>query len=314
MVGAGGLYTSVLDACGFVQLHLRRGAPLLEQALADAMYVPPSAQPGQDHGYGLGIMSGLWDGLLVRGHSGGGFGFLADLYWAPELEIGVAVLTNSVNHPLQVSLACRVLTELAGGSVERLPHPPSARPMSTEGVSSFVGEYAGRPGWLTIAAEGASCVLISGEVRHPLRVIAPDEVMLTDAPHERFRILADGRGELRYLLRLSDGVVWYRNDVEHRGSTPRRWAECTGDYVIKAQGVPISHVRLCTDGEMLLYEEPPGTHGLRLHEYEPGIFYSSTGEVLNLTREPPTYGGIGLGRIADRQPAAPVWLASARRG
>jgi CubicO group peptidase (beta-lactamase class C family) len=119
MVGAGRLYTSVLDAGRFVQFHLRRGAPLRERGRAEEMCAKPFAHPGQEYGYGLGVISFPWDGIMVRGHSGGGFGFLADLFWAPEAGIGVVVLTSSVNHPLQRSLAQRVLTELAGGPTKR---------------------------------------------------------------------------------------------------------------------------------------------------------------------------------------------------
>jgi hypothetical protein len=36
-------------------------------------------------------------------------------------------------------------------------------------------------------------------------------------------------------------------------------------------------------------------------EHQPGIFYSSTGEVLDLTREPPTYANIRLRRNPDRR-------------
>jgi hypothetical protein len=295
MIGAGGLYTSALDACRFVQLHLRRGIPLLEQVRADDMYVPPATYLGQEYGYGLGVMSSLWEGLLVRGHSGGGFGFLADLYWAPNPAIGVVVLTNSVDHPLQGALAHQVLMELAGGPRERTAPIPATYPVSTEVAQRLAGDYVGRLGWQTIAAEGSSLVLITGEERRPLRIVAPDEVMLADRPHERFRFLPDGDGAAQYLLRLSDGLVWYRNNVAYRMSTGR-WAEFEAEYVIEAQGVRISRVRLRSDGGVLLYEEPPGVRGLRLEEHRPGIFYSSTGEVLDLTREPPTYANIRLCR------------------
>jgi hypothetical protein len=83
----------------------------------------------------------------VRGHSGGGFGFLADLYWAPNLEIGVVVLTNSVNHPLHGALARQVLLELAGGPKERTAPIPATYVVSTEAAQRLAGEYVGRPGW-----------------------------------------------------------------------------------------------------------------------------------------------------------------------
>jgi hypothetical protein len=126
-------------------------------------------------------------------------------------------------------------------------------------------------------------------------------VMLEDEPHDRFRILREGDGVARYLLRLSDGLVWYRNEVPSRASTPGRWAGFEAEYAIKAQGVRISRVRLYTEGGCLLYEDSPGARGLRLEEHQPGIFYSSTGEVLDLTRDPPTYANIRLHRYPERR-------------
>ena len=73
------------------------------------MCTVPFKRSGEPAGYALGIVDAGW----YRGHSGGGFGFLSDMYWAPEAGVGVAVLTNSDNHPLQ-----QVLSE---------PDPPGTR-------------------------------------------------------------------------------------------------------------------------------------------------------------------------------------------
>lgn len=47
-------------------------------------------------------------------HGGGGYGFLSDLWWSPQLGIGVAVLTNSQDHQLQGDLALSILGDLVG--------------------------------------------------------------------------------------------------------------------------------------------------------------------------------------------------------
>ena len=194
-----------------------------------------------------------------------------------------------------------VLTELAGGPTKRPAHIPPSYPVSAEVGRRLAGEYVGRLGWQTIASEGARLFVVTDEERRQLRVVAADEVMLEDDPHERFRILPDGDGVVRYLLRLSDGLVWYRNEAPSRMSTPGRWAEFEAEYAIEAQGVRIHCVRLRTDGGYLVYEESPGARGLWLEEHQPGIFYSSTGEVLDLTRDPPTYANIRLRRSPERR-------------
>jgi CubicO group peptidase (beta-lactamase class C family) len=112
MIGAGGLYTSVEDACRFVRFFLDDGAGLLSSGLVQEMYRIPFAAPEQEQGYGLGIAIQCWNGVKALGHSGGGFGFLADISWSCAGDIGIVVLTNSVDHPLQGELVKRILFDL----------------------------------------------------------------------------------------------------------------------------------------------------------------------------------------------------------
>jgi hypothetical protein len=72
---------------------------------------PPHA--GAQAGYALGVVRhrwNTWPDLLE--HGGGGYGFLSDLWWVPEVGIGVAVLTNSQDHQLQNELAPSILADL----------------------------------------------------------------------------------------------------------------------------------------------------------------------------------------------------------
>jgi CubicO group peptidase (beta-lactamase class C family) len=108
VVAAGGLYTSVDDACRYVQFHLRGGE------LFQEMY------EGTD-GYGLGIALAHANGIPVRGHGGGGFGFLSDMYWAPAEGVGVVVLTNSTAHPLQWTLATEIFHDILGDGPQTSP-------------------------------------------------------------------------------------------------------------------------------------------------------------------------------------------------
>jgi CubicO group peptidase (beta-lactamase class C family) len=298
MVGAGGVYTSVLDAARFAQLHLRAGDPLLESRYADEMCAVPFAHPGQVHGYGLGVVSAVVDGLLLRGHGGGGFGFLSDLYWTPDAEVGVAVLTNSVNHPLQQALAFRVLKALVAAPVARPASLPRAFPHVAEVMPHMVGEYVGRSGRVTIAAEGTRLVLVARDERHRLRVVSPDEVVIQSRPVERYRILPGSGGSPLVLLRVSDGSVWYRNDPPLGGSRLGRWTEFEGEYAIKMYGVPIKRVRLVADSRGMRLVQSPDDEGLWLREHAPGLFFSTMGEALDLTQSTPTYANIELHRLA----------------
>jgi CubicO group peptidase (beta-lactamase class C family) len=116
MLAAGGVYASVHDMALFVQYHLSRGAgrngSLPDPALLEEMYSVPAEIDGASARYALGIGRSQREALGhcdILFHGGGGFGFLSDMAWYPELGIGVILLTNSSGHSLQGTLALEIL-------------------------------------------------------------------------------------------------------------------------------------------------------------------------------------------------------------
>jgi hypothetical protein len=95
----------------------------------------PTPFAGEQAGYALGVSRTRWNMWDQRpdlfNHGGGGSGFISDLWWAPQLGIGVALLTNSDDHELQVNLPLSILSDLVtepGAYHDRLvslpPRPP----------------------------------------------------------------------------------------------------------------------------------------------------------------------------------------------
>ncbi|MBK8905275.1 MAG: beta-lactamase family protein [Anaerolineaceae bacterium] len=116
MVPAGGLYTSANDMARFIQFHLNQGSAagqtVLSPALLDEMYTVPPPVEGSPEGYALGVARTQWHRgreAVIFSHGGGGFGFLSDMWWLPELKIGIVVLTNATDHNLQGELALNIL-------------------------------------------------------------------------------------------------------------------------------------------------------------------------------------------------------------
>ena len=115
MIPAGGVYTSAEDLAKFVRLHLEDDSALVDPPRLREMYALPA--DGLSGSYGLGIgkhLIGL-PGHVVSwglGHGGGGFGFLSDMYWYPEIGIGAVVLTNSTDHRLQGDLVFKILNSI----------------------------------------------------------------------------------------------------------------------------------------------------------------------------------------------------------
>ena len=119
MTAAGGLWTSCGDLGRFLRFQLGNGTiegrEVLDPALMEQMRTVPAPDAGAPAGYALGVARTRWRAgqyLDLFNHGGGGNGFLTDLWWLPQLQLGIAVLTNSSEHDLQGSLALQILADL----------------------------------------------------------------------------------------------------------------------------------------------------------------------------------------------------------
>ena len=142
MQASGGLYSTANDMAKFVQWHLNKGKAgdkqLLQPAVLDDTYKPRNPA-GASTGYGFGIASFETNGMRTLGHSGGGFGFLSDVYWYPDLGLGAVVLTNSLDHNLQAKLIFEIL-----GKITRDPASPYAARLADAQAS--MASAPGKPG------------------------------------------------------------------------------------------------------------------------------------------------------------------------
>ncbi len=286
MVAAGGLYTSVNDACRFLQFQLGDPAHLAEM----------HRLPGRDRGYGLGLAVTHAHGIPVRGHGGGGFGFLSDIYWAPNAGIGVVVLTNSTAHPFQWELAAEIFREVVPHSPPRkVATPPE---VSAGSLAGLAGNYSGSGAdQVTFEVEGDRGVLVQDDARHPVRFVGPLDFMIEHDELFRFRDLDDA-GRPAYLERVEDGHVRFRNDVPE--AAPTKPARPDGpwnrDYAIRVSGVHDGTARLRKENGVHLFDDWRGGT-VRLRRHRPGLYISATGEALDLTRTPPTYANVHLHQL-----------------
>jgi hypothetical protein len=123
MTAAGGLYTSAADLARFLHFELSGGSidgrVVLGPKWLREMERVPAPHAGAPAGYALGVVRHRWNRWNGRPdlfeHGGGGFGFLSDMWWLPQLGVGVAVLTNSQDHQLQNALSLSILTDVVSG-------------------------------------------------------------------------------------------------------------------------------------------------------------------------------------------------------
>ena len=119
MTAAGGLWSTAADLATFLRFQLGNGTIdhriVLDAALMQEMRAVPAPDAGAPAGYALGVARTHWRAgqyLDLFSHGGGGYGFLSDLWWLPQLQLGIAVLTNSSEHDLQGVLALGILSDL----------------------------------------------------------------------------------------------------------------------------------------------------------------------------------------------------------
>jgi CubicO group peptidase (beta-lactamase class C family) len=139
MTAAGGLYTSAADLARFLRFQLNDGTidgrAVLDPNSIQEMRTVPAPSAGAPAGYALGVIRHRWNRWDQRpdlfNHGGGGYGFISDLWWLPQLQLGIAILTNSQDHQLQGDLALSILGDLVtepGVYRDRLlalpPRPP----------------------------------------------------------------------------------------------------------------------------------------------------------------------------------------------
>lgn len=151
MVGAGGLWASAADLGQFLRLQLGDGVvdgrTVLDPDLMAEMREIPAPHAGDVAGYALGVARTRWpvlQNLDLFSHGGGGYGFLSDLWWVPQLDLGIALLTNSATHDLQGALALRILGDLVNTPGSEYFERMRALPSQT-GVADPDGHFVPPP-------------------------------------------------------------------------------------------------------------------------------------------------------------------------
>jgi CubicO group peptidase (beta-lactamase class C family) len=241
MMAAGGLYASAADMARFLRFQLIGGAidgtMILEPALMDEMRTIPAPYAGASAGYALGVARTRWRAgrnADLFSHAGGGFGFLADLWWLPQLQLGISVLTNSSDHDLQGDLALSILRDLVNepGGVHRerlLALPDQGGPNEPD------GPYQAPAGMRALVADAAQPLTGDQSSRWaayagPYRLFtfgatdptAPPERFLVDSGVPRFETNETGSVIRHTMTEVETGLFLANNGetLDLRDSTP----------------------------------------------------------------------------------------------
>lgn len=95
----GGAWSTVNDLLRYVQMELDQGLlPDGTRYIAEAPLLARRVQQvsrGSDLGYGIGLKIDHSSGTTLLHHGGNMFGFISDVMWLPEHDVGAVILTNA---------------------------------------------------------------------------------------------------------------------------------------------------------------------------------------------------------------------------
>jgi CubicO group peptidase (beta-lactamase class C family) len=161
---AGGAWSSARDMATYLLLELNRGRlPSGEQLLPEDVLVERwkrTTKITDKMSYGLGLIHSEEDGLDVISHGGMTLGFTSDMYFLPQNDVGVVLLTNLYAANL-LAAARRKVFELLFGA------PAQARQMIEAASLAEKQAIAGRRARVKLGAEAVGWLEgIAGEYRN----------------------------------------------------------------------------------------------------------------------------------------------------
>jgi CubicO group peptidase (beta-lactamase class C family) len=299
MLGAGGLFISVLDVAKLISFHLRKGRieqnQLINLDLLEEMYKPQFLE-AKEFGYGFGLYSVEKIGnAKVYGHAGGGYGYQANMQWVPEYRIGVVVLSNNMKNSRVGSIAQKAL-KLMVNNLDNL----EVKPISPELLKRLEGTYCAdgnlAPQLLRISYENEKLfVYYMNGTRLELFPQSSTEFLSQSSIEYSFELDKENQPIAIY---IDDGLFPYKakfNDSpnDKLGPTQQEWKEYSGIYIYKEESRP-SYLGLAViHGFLYLIFRD----NLKLHQHENNIYFTADGEVLILNKGELNYKGIHAEKI-----------------
>jgi CubicO group peptidase (beta-lactamase class C family) len=117
---AGAVWSTALDMARYLLLELGKGRmPNGERVIAEEFLLErriKGIKIDQNNSYGLGLIVSEDSGLQVIHHGGNTFGFSSDMYFLPERDLGVVVLTNVYQANMFLAAMRQRVFELAFGA------------------------------------------------------------------------------------------------------------------------------------------------------------------------------------------------------
>jgi CubicO group peptidase (beta-lactamase class C family) len=304
-VPAGGIYASPRDLATYLLFHLSKGKSgeraLLDEPLWNEMHSFPFSGA-----YSLGVAGwklqfGDTD-LWTLHHNGGGCGFGCVFRFYPEEKLGLAVLFNrgaGSAYRWGAPLIDQILARRHGPQQPRvrIDDFPAVK-LAPATLGKFVGNWIGGESSATeFRIKGENLMTRRGTEDVPVRVVSPSEIAIADEgpngnalkmTHFPPRDGATAHIESAFSfghLDYNDGP----NDAP--GPNKEEWNAFVGKYWIHFWRKPAHEVIVHRQHGYLYLNE------IRLvNEFKPGLFFTSDGEAVDFTSDPPRWRSLPLRR------------------
>ncbi len=277
-IPAGGLNSSVEDLGRFMSMVFAEGKSgnqqILKEETLSEMLQPQNGSVPLDFNFriGLGWMlstlgtSTIQNGGVVAHHAGDTILFHSQMYILPEHKLGVVVLSNSstakqmVDHIAAETLSLALEAKAGIRQPEHHEIQPDSKPLSSETVQQYVGDYTTMAGFARISACGKRLCADAADHRFDLVPGANGLFRLDYTFLGIFHIDLDTLGEIgisqrrvegRKLLvaRIGDQEMLVGERIEPRPA-PESWRQYLGEYEIANQGADykfVNHIKLVED-------------------------------------------------------------------
>jgi CubicO group peptidase (beta-lactamase class C family) len=309
MLAAGGMYSNVHDLSLYIKFQLNNGAvnenQIIKREMLNEMLSVPNRKKNQTTGYALGTSVIRHGKVNLFSHGGGGYGFLTNMSWCPELNVGVVALTNSNGHNLNViipEMIGNMLLEMKYGNVEQ-PKPDLSKickdtiQVDTSSQRKFVGQYLfNRAGYMLLEWQDGKLGITPGENFRPANFVSEDELffIISGFPHYYKFILDENKIPVT-MIREYDGEFLDLNDRpgEPPGTFKPEWEKYTGKYALIIYGFPAETREVIKKNGYLYLDN------MKLTEHLPGLFFTVHGETLDLRTENPTWKNVKIRKLPE---------------
>jgi CubicO group peptidase (beta-lactamase class C family) len=136
----GGAWSNLHDLLRYLQMELHEGKlPSGKRYIAAAPLLARRVQQvstGKETGYGMGLRIERNLGTTLVSHGGTAFGARAELFWLPEHDVGVVILSNAETGGIRGLIQRRFLELLFDGRPEAEANTPVLAKMLKDGIAA----------------------------------------------------------------------------------------------------------------------------------------------------------------------------------